>query len=55
MLDEKFTYNVQLFDKDLKFALVPRNLYGKPYVFENSIRCFNRICSSELDMKRSIF
>ena len=53
--DESFTYTVWGFDKSLKFALVPRNLYGQPYLYEDTLYCFDKLCSPEKNTSSSMF
>ena len=55
MTDESFKYDAQITDRDLVFALVPRNLYWAPYIYPESIRCFNRHCAPKDNMWWIIF
>ena len=55
MTGEKFVYDTELFDRGLRFALVPRNLYWEAFVYSWSIFCFNRNCWPQENLSTVIF
>ena len=55
MSDEKYVYNPELFDRGLKFALVPRDLYWEAFVYSWSIMCFNRNCWPQENLSTVLF